>query len=186
MVTPIDNSQVVFLVESSKNGKDDAFTALYDAFSEVVEKTARYWVGAETAPDVVQETFYRAFRYLHSLRHSEQFGPWIRRIARNVCQDYTRLRATVSRQEPFAVEDFANVLAAEEHVDIHDRMELERVLSKVPPEYVRCIVLHYLEDLTVPEIALITGLPVSTIKWRIHRGLELCRIVARRQGKFER
>lgn len=186
MVTSIDTAQLVFLVESSKIGNDDAFQALYDTFSKVVEKTARYRVDSDAVLDVVQETFYRAYRYLHTLRDPEQFGSWIVRIAKNVCQDHMRLHATSSRDEPFDVEDMSDVLAEEAHVDIHERIDLERVLSKVPPQYMRCIVWHYLEDMTVPEIALTTGLPSSTVKWRIHRGLELCRLVARSQGKFER
>lgn len=181
MVTRIDTEHVGFLVEQVRHGNTQAFQKLHDMFRKTVYKTARYRVGEHHADDVTQEVFYRAYRYLRTLRDSEHFGPWLIRIARNVCQDWHRHRGIIQESEVLNLDDLAQLLPEASGMALEDKLDLRTLLESIPATYVRMIELHYLRALTVAEISLAEGLPISTVKWRIHRGLELCRLAAIKQ-----
>lgn len=181
MVTLIDTPHIAFLVEQARKGNEQAFETLHDTFRGAVYKTAQYRVGNQHAADVAQETFYRAYRYLRTLRKPDQFGPWLMRIARNVCRDVGVEQGVIRAQEPYDVDELSQVLTNQVHMSLDERLDLDQLLKSVPPNYVTFIVLHYLREFTVPEISLVTGLSVSTVKWRIQRGLELCRLAALKQ-----
>ena len=110
VVTLIDTLYIGFLVEQVRRGNQQAFETLHDMFHRSVYKAAQYRVGEEHAADVTQETFYRAYRYLRTLRNSEQFGPWLMRIARNVSRDWLRERGRIQDNEKFDVDELAHVL----------------------------------------------------------------------------
>ena len=185
VVTLIDTLYIGFLVEQVRHGNQQAFETLHDMFHRSVYKAAQYRVGEEHAADVTQETFYRAYRYLRTLRNSEQFGPWLMRIARNVSRDWLRERGRIQDNEKFDVDELAHVLVDQGALTLEAKLDLAMILESVPQNFVHFIDLHYLRGLTAPEISLATGLSVSTVKWRIHRGLELCRLAAvKRQGRF--
>ncbi len=58
------------------------------------------------------------------------------------------------------------------------RIDLSKLLKELPDKYRKPVYMHYVEDMTMAKISRITGLPMTTVKWRIHRGLEICRLLA--------
>lgn len=164
-----------------QRGNEQAFEQLHDAFRVAIYKTAQSRVGTQYAADVTQETFYRAYRYLRTLRNPGQFGPWLMRIAHNVCRDLGKELGMIRERELFDVNELSQVLTVQAQISLDERLDLERLLKSIPANHMNFIVLHYLQELTVPEVSLMTGLPASTVKWRIHRGLELCHLAALKQ-----
>jgi RNA polymerase sigma-70 factor (ECF subfamily) len=179
VVTLIDSSHIGFLVDQVRQGNERAFEQLHHMFQGAVYKLARYKVGEAHAEDVVQETFFRAHRYLHTLRSDIQFGPWLLRIARNVAHDYVRRVGQLRAAESEDIDVLAHVLFTNDSDVTEYQLDLDRILQTIPSLYLSFLQLHYLQGLTVPEISLATGLPVSTVKWRIHRGIHLCRLAVR-------
>ncbi|MCL6452669.1 MAG: sigma-70 family RNA polymerase sigma factor [Alicyclobacillus sp.] len=178
----IDTLQHIgYLVDQSRRGDEAAFERLYHRFREPVYKAARYRVGEMMAPDVAQEAFYRAWRHLPTLRESERFGPWLMRIVHNVCVEMGRKLGVEPAYRAVDLDAIAHPLADQARVSVEERIDLHDLLSLIPASYLEVLQLHYQEDLTVPEISLLTGLAVSTVKWRIHRGIELCRLAARKR-----
>ncbi|MCL6445762.1 MAG: RNA polymerase sigma factor [Alicyclobacillus sp.] len=140
-------------------------------------------VGRENVDDVIQEVYHRAHRYRKTLREERKIGPWLMHIARTQCQEWLR-QTYRERGVVLPGDDMLEILAdyctrrSFTHMldQVSLRMDLKRAMSRLPETYRVAIELHYLEELCVSEIAKLLALPVSTVKWRIHRGLELCRL----------
>src|SRR5262249_34371934 len=79
------------LVVMAREGDVDAFAALVDRHREAIVRLARRLVvNADDAQDVAQEAFISAFQRLETLRDSDRFGPWLRRIAVNAARQRWR------------------------------------------------------------------------------------------------
>src|SRR5690606_9312037 len=79
------------LVLRTLHGDSEAFAALYDRYAQAVRvicyDTTRQ---VPAAQDLAQESFYRAYLRLKSLRRRSSFGPWLMGIARAVCREWRR------------------------------------------------------------------------------------------------
>lgn len=149
----------------------------------------RYLAGREGADDLVHDAFLLALRHLHTLHDGERFGPWLMQIARNRCRKWLADRA--AGPEPVTeVEELHEALAA--HLswvpnappgeDAELRLDLAVILRDLPEMYRLPLFLHYGADLGLVQIAAATGCPLSTVKWRLHRALEMCRLKALQRG----
>jgi RNA polymerase sigma-70 factor (ECF subfamily) len=123
-------------------------------------------VGAE---DAVQDALLRAWNRRRSIRF-ELGEPqrWFMRIVLNVCRDELRRRRRqpVSTVEPAAGPSVEAAWAAEEHAD------LERAIGRLTEDEQMVLGLRFGRDMTVPQIAIQTGLPEGTVKSRLHYALE--------------
>jgi RNA polymerase sigma-70 factor (ECF subfamily) len=138
----------------------------------------------ETAEDLFQETWIRVLEKSHLYNPQWRFETWLFSIARNLAIDLLRRRDPESldalldpgderpaREWPDreSATPFETVAAGEqaEHV--------KSVLRQLPPEAREVLVLRFQEDLSLNEIADVTGAPLSTVKSRLYRGLEAFR-----------
>lgn len=124
----------------------------------------------QAALDVVQETFARAFRHLGSLRENARFGSWLFGIAhQQVVQSWRRRGRSPFSDEPVPEGATAHdpgpdtVLARSE-----DAACLLTALDALPEAQRSAVLLHFLEDFSLAEIAEATGTSVGTVKSRIH------------------
>ena len=136
-------------------------------------------VGSATeAEDLTQETLLRVYRALPRFRGDASLETWALRIAENVVRDYHRHRAShpTERAKPLVESELTgprdNVrLSPEEELDGRLSAECVRdTLKALPDDYRKAVELHDFEGLENPEIAKILGLPLSTVKVRVHRG----------------
>ncbi|MFD1677630.1 RNA polymerase sigma factor [Alicyclobacillus fodiniaquatilis] len=171
------------LVRRWKSGDADAFPMIQSEFGEGLRKIVSRLVGKEYTDDVMQDTYQRAYHYRHTLRDEQKLGPWLAQIARNQCKE--RLKQNYADGLVARPGDDLMDILAEYNVDrpfmnlidqVTLRIDLERAFSHLPKLNREVLDLHYVQELPVPDIAKLLGLPVSTVKWRIHRGLELCRL----------
>jgi len=158
------------LVERFVGGDRDAFAVLVQRHERRVYNLAYRMLGREEdAHDATQDTFLNAFRRMSSFRGDAQFTTWLHRVAINTCYDALRRR----KREPALEMD----QSAEGDAIPHDHAEstavsidVQRALLRVPNEFRAALVLHDVQDLPYDEIAEILGVPVGTVKSRIHRG----------------
>lgn len=113
----------------------------------------------EDCADAVQETLLKAWRARASLRDPALFKPWLLRILVNTCHNCLRQR----RHESTAMPDDIPAVTP-------DFLPLHDALARLDDDLRLPLVLHYLEDLPVKDIASILRLPVSTVKNRLFRG----------------
>ena len=139
----------------------------------------------EEAEDAAQEAFIKAYIHLHTYDQKRKFSTWLYRIATNLCIDRIRkkkpdyyLDAEVPGTEGL---DMYSQLASDERLPEEEleRMELqERIqyeISQLPDKYRSVIILKYIEELPLQEISDILGIPLGTVKTRVHRGREALR-----------
>lgn len=168
-------------VTASLNGDEAAFDALVRAHMGAVYSFVFRFVGtSHDAEDITQETFFKAWRYLHSYSSaSSQFKTWLLRIARNTAIDHLRKKKTI----PFSTfdkEDGSNPMldipddvdsAEEELARTHDMREIEAALTTLPPNYRELLAAYYSTDTTLEELAFVLGESLNTVKSRHRRGL---------------
>ena len=136
-----------------------------------VYRMARQLVGAESADDLVQETFLRAWKYFETFDSTTNCRAWLFRILRN---------AWISRWRKSRLELPLVDTGAEQIEPYYDwegeflREELsadvEHALSELPPDYRLAILLADVEDCTYEEIARIMECPIGTVMSRLNRG----------------
>jgi RNA polymerase sigma-70 factor (ECF subfamily) len=130
--------------------------------------------------DFVQETWLRVLERGRSYDGQSRFEPWLFRVARNVALDAMRKRPMFSldsneedvfRSLPASGEPSPYTLAAR----TEDAERLARSLQTLEPVYREALVLRFQEELSLQEISVIVGAPVSTVASRIYRGLAALR-----------
>jgi RNA polymerase sigma-70 factor (ECF subfamily) len=162
------------LVERAAKGDHDAFSALapvvFPRLSGVAQLILR---DRELARDATQETLIRAWRDLPGLRDPDRFDAWLHRLVVRTCLNLIRHR----RHRPIEVEitplDVPSV--DDESGQIADREAIDEGLRCIPPEWRAIVVLHFYVGLSLPETAQALGLPVGTVKSRLHRSLTTMR-----------
>lgn len=130
---------------------------------------------AETAQDLTQAVFLKAYRNLRAVDRSRPLAPWLYRIAHNEAANWLRTRARHPEAylEP---EDWARVgdpagddperaLVARE-----EQQRLQRALDGLKPRLRSALVLYYFEDKSYQEIAEILQVPMGTVATLVHRG----------------
>jgi len=158
----------------------DAFAALFERYRVPVYRAALALTGDPcVSEEVLMDTFGRAFRHRGRLRTDISPLPWLHRVALNLC--YSRLGRRRLPSEP--VTD----LVAERLVDVGvqpdaraERMELRRIVREgiagLSDKHRAVVVLYYLEGRSLQETATELGLPLGTVKSRVHHALRDLRV----------
>ena len=124
----------------------------------------------QTSLDLVQETIINAVRHIGSLRDDDKFGSWLFGIAHQKCLQHWRKR---SRTEAWRDEcDAAPAEYANDPLEllIRDEQQAEFMerLNQLPLPQRSVLLLHFVEDFSLEEIARITGANLGTVKSRMH------------------
>ncbi len=162
-------------VERVLGGDKSAFGSLIDRHRSPAVAFARRLLGPEDAEDVVQEALLAAFLGLSNLRARERFRSWLLGIVINLCRTRLRTRREGHFEDPFggrAVTGFSLEDTEPSPEVIHETRELHRLVFEaiggLPSEEQGTVRLHYVEGLKLREIAILTGVPVGTLKARLH------------------
>ena len=125
---------------------------------------------AEAARDVVQETWIGAIRGLRRLRDPAQFPAWIYGIATRKCADAIRTNTRRRRLDAGVADGEADRSTTD--VRSEQRIDLATAIRGLPPIHRAAVHLFYREELSVEEIASALGIPVGTVKSRLHHARE--------------
>ena len=122
----------------------------------------------QTSLDLVQETFLNAFRHLGSLRDDEKFGSWLFGIAHQKCIQAWRRRDREAEVGADLVLPASDDAPVELLIREEQEAEFMKLLEKLPVAQRSAILLHYVEEFSLEEIARITGANTGTVKSRLH------------------
>ena len=120
--------------------------------------------------DIVQETFINATRHLGGLREDGKFGSWLFGIAHQKCLQRWRKQG----REAAALEELAAepTEPADDPAELLIRAEQEAVVMKLldqlPVAQRSVLLLHFIEDFPLEDIAAVTGTALGTVKSRLH------------------
>ena len=156
-------------------GDDDALRRAYDAHGRMVYGFCARSLDPERAKDVTQEVFVSAWKARHRYDPTKgRLGAWLMAIAGNRVIDNVR---SEKRHSDRRAEEDAIDLSTEAEVDAtSDKMLVAEALRELPERARQVITLAYFEDLTHPQIAERTNIPLGTVKSDIRRGLARIRL----------
>lgn len=178
VLSPGVNQSEASLVTQARSGDPDAWDQLLRSFQLRLYVYARELLHDDAAAlDAVQETFVSAVRHLHSLRQDHKFASWIFGILHQRCLQQARRRGRESRwldpsaEGTEAAETISDPLAPDPLDDLLQREQEARflaTLAALPEPQRSLLLLRFLDDFSLDEIAGITGVPVGTVKSRLH------------------
>jgi RNA polymerase sigma-70 factor (ECF subfamily) len=163
-----DRALVVDLVARAQRGDAEAFGALYDRYLDLIYRYVYYRVGGKAlAEDLVSETFLRALRRIGTFEwQGRDFAAWLVTIARNIIADHYksgRFRLEVSTADMLDADRATDGPEASVLDGITNASILEAV-KKLNSEQQECVVLRFLQGMSVIETAQAMGKSEGAIK----------------------
>ena len=165
-------------VADARAGSPEAWNALFQRYQLPLYAYVFELVRAEQASlDLVQETFIAAARHLGSLRDDEKFGSWLFGIAHQKCLQHWRKSGREESLDEKALEALPGADDDPREMLIREEQEAEfmQALNQLPPPQWSALLLHFVEDFSLEEIARITGASLGTVKSRLHYGKKALR-----------
>ena len=130
-------------------------------------------------PDLVQESFIRAYRKMGTYQFKSSFSSWIFRLARNHAISY--LRSKAAKMRTTSIDDDSDdslpisrrLAGGTEPAEEYERQELRRnldmILAQLPEHYRAVLNLYYLQEHSYEEIAQIQDIPLNTVRTHLRR-----------------
>jgi len=159
------------LIEEVRRGEQEAFGQLVRRYeARLINVIRRFVRDLESARDLAQETFLKAFERLNQFDPSRRVGPWLFRIGVNLALDSIRQR---KRRGWFALfsqrrdERPVDPPTRDPRLALDLEQEVQKVLEMIPEKYRMVLVLRDLENFSTSEIAAITDRKEATVRWRL-------------------
>ncbi len=166
-------------LQAVAQGDMHALEALFRKYQANVYQTA---LGVtrdpQVAEEVLQDTFYRLYRYADRLDGSLPLAPWLYRVSINLCYNRLKsLRAWTDSFHDLAERLFSPSSTSPEHTAERNELQalVQAALETLDAKHRVVLILYYLHDYAVNEIAEITGVPEGTVKSRLFHARKLLR-----------
>jgi RNA polymerase sigma-70 factor (ECF subfamily) len=149
----------------------EAFARLADGQLDAAYRIAAVILGGSAdAEDAAHDAVVQAWRSFGSLRDPARFEAWFQRILVNVCRDRLRKR----RRTPVTELNMAGSAPGPDgFAGIDDRLALNRAFARLNADQAITVVLRYRVDLKLEDVAARMGVPVGTVKSRLHAALSV-------------
>ncbi len=184
MQSPSDRELVIAL----QSGDLDALGQLYDRHRQLVYRTAFAITGdAEAAADLLQDVFLRLHRFAHRIDPRRPVEPWLYRMTANLAYSWLKRRKRWLQPLDGVMEWFQGTQRKRtlqqrvEHSAEWERLRL--AMLKLPPQQRIVVVMYYINELSLQEIAEVLEIPVGTVKSRLHYGRQALRKTLGLEGK---
>ena len=165
------------LVVAAILGNLEAFEELVVRYRPAVVRLARTIVGPDHAEDVAQDSLLLAFKALPSIEEPGKFAAWLSAIARHRALRFSKSEtAQMTKRVPLDEALLENIEALAKPLAEKERDEaMVKALDNLPSDYAMPLRFHFLDEMPLKRIAAFMGVPLSTVKWRIHHGKKLLR-----------
>ncbi|QGM80274.1 RNA polymerase sigma factor RpoE [Otariodibacter oris] len=170
------------LVERAQQGDKKAFNLLVIRYQNRVAGLLTRYVARDDIPDLVQESFIKAYRSLESFRGESAFYTWLYRIAVNTAKNHLTALGRRPPKEDILAEDAESYDSGVQlrEADTPENLilseELKRIvfdtIENLPDELKNAITLREIDGLSYEEIAEVMQCPVGTVRSRIFRARE--------------
>lgn len=179
------------LVKLTLEGDKQAFDLLVIKYqSRITRLVSVYIQDFDAAKDVVQESFFRAYKALRNYRRESQFYTWLYRIAVNTSYNYLKSnKSWMTRMESMegnaqAEQAESQYLSPERAYQNDDlRQGIQRAVSLLPLELRSVLLLREVEGMSYEQIAVVVGCELGTVKSRISRARD--RVVQKTAHLYE-
>jgi RNA polymerase sigma-70 factor (ECF subfamily) len=160
-------------------GNLDALGLLYDRYQHMVYRTALAITGdSDAAADLLQDVFLRLHRFAPLVDVERPLEPWLYRVTANLSYTWVKRHKSWSK----SLEDIAEWLISGrknpplQQAEFDDSWaQVQQAVLALPLSQRVVVVLYYVNDLSLQEIADILDIPVGTVKSRLHYGRQALR-----------
>ncbi len=169
------------LASRAARGDTAALDELLRRHSAMIHAVCRRILGnPDDALDATQEALLSVARKVHTFDARSRFSTWCYRVATNAALDEARKRTR--RPQPFeTLPETAQDASTDGRVA--DRIDVDRALAELPPDYRAAVALRDLVGMDYAEISEVLGVPPGTVRSRISRGrAALADLLGNREG----
>lgn len=171
------------LMDLYRQGRDQCFVVLVERYRrELFQFLARFIGNASWADDLFQETFLQVHLSVGTFDKTRTFKPWLFTIAANKARDKLRKekrQATISLSAPVdqngdSPKSFVDLLEGDEILPPEGlakaemRQKVREVIDLLPPHQKEVLLMAYFHQFGYKEIAQMLGIPLGTVKSRLH------------------
>lgn len=173
----------VNLVKRARDGDQAAITEIYNMTYKSAYGVARQIVSNDDdACDILQDSYIAAFTKLDTLKEPEKFYGWFKRIVSNRCYNYLKKKKPDlfsqyiteddnGEEVEFEIVDENETFAPDKALDYEETKRLLReIIDSLPEEQSLCVLMYYVQDMSVAEIAETLGVSQNTVKSRLNYG----------------
>lgn len=156
------------LVSRAKKGDADAFQVLIHDEKEKLYKMAYvYMRNEDDALEVFQETVFKAFESIATLKNNDYFSTWVTRILINTAIALLKKKQRIVPMSNEIIESMGDT----GHLKQDVQMDLLQAMDEIEEKYKTVLLLRFYEDYTVKQISNFLECPEGTVKTNIRRGL---------------
>lgn len=169
---------LIKVVQRAKEGDHIAFEMLYERYKRVIWNCLFYLIrNRESAYDLFQETFLRAWKKLPTIENNFQIEAWLKQIAIHIAFDYLRqekkcfiLSFSEQETDDLGSHIFSYSIELEENITRKER--IENALAHMSPRNRLCLLLHDQWGFSQREIAELLGISEKSVSAYMSRGRE--------------
>lgn len=176
------------IINELKSGNLDALDLLYSKYSVQALRTA-YLITSDRymAEDIVQEAFITCYKSIHSLKNPNLFRPWFFKLLTRLSWKHIK-----KQNKAIPIDNVIEQLDIQKSKDSLDNYslsadydELYTAINNLNIKLKTIIILYYFNELTIKEIALVTGCLEGTIKSRLYNARKILKktLVQHKGGK---
>ena len=174
------------LMAKAAAGSDRAFEELYRRYARRLKGFFFLQLGGdeELAADATHDVFLRAYEARSRYQEGRSVSTWLFTIAYNLCRNHYRSNAYEAQL--LATLDAEPITNEQIEVQLDEATldeALAQVLAELPAPLHQLFSLHYQEELTIPQVAEIVGIPEGTVKSRLHKTMN---IIRKKLKKYEK
>ncbi len=176
------DGEVSKLVERTKRGDAKAYASLVRRYqTPVYNLMLRMTRCSETALDLAQDTFVRAYERIEFCDAERDFFPWLYTLGMNVARDHLRRRkrqaGKLQSLDETADDSRALIDMDDQYAQASDRDSVNQALAQLPDDMREALVMRFREEFSYQEIADALHIGLSNAKMKVHRALDLLRKV---------
>lgn len=163
------------LIVCTQHGDSEAFNPIVVKYHPKIYAHIRQRVkDIETAKDLTQETWFKAFRRIHTFRCDSAFSSWLYRIAENVCIDFFRKQKTEHDIAPLHTINERLILDTypdpSQNMETQERKQVLRTaIQHLPPMRKKVFLLRYVQELPIKKIAILINRSEGTVKTHLSK-----------------
>lgn len=161
-----DNQTDQQLVEALNAGSEKAFTQLYTRYeSWVVTLAFRFTGNHDDSLDVLQETFAYLVRKVPDLQLTARMTTFLYPAVRNLS-----IAANKKRRRSVGSEDLLDIHSSDA-TEVSHADEFQAMLRQLSTDHREILLMRFVDEMTQPEIAESLGIPLGTVKSRLHHAI---------------
>ncbi|MDI3516340.1 MAG: hypothetical protein PWP09_406 [Thermotogota bacterium] len=164
------------LIQGLKKRDKEAFERFFYEYAPRIGSIAKSYLGTDDVDDIVQEVFIHILKGIKRFRGESKLSTWLYRITINVCNDFLKKRKRHieelvdfgDEEEPPYFEPASDTDVVKEVLEELSMDAMNRIMEKLSPSDRLLITMRDVDGLSYEEMANILGVPIGTVKSRLH------------------